>query len=106
MTSVTDGLCSAILDAMAARVPVVATAAGGIPELVRHDETGWLAPVANAAAIADGLLTALADKVRAAAWAERALREVWAAHSAEAMTDQTWRIYQELADPNSPKISK
>jgi glycosyltransferase involved in cell wall biosynthesis len=106
MTSVTDGLCSAILDAMAARVPVVATAAGGIPELVRHDETGWLAPVGDAAAIAGGLLTALADKVRAAAWADRALREVWAAHSAEAMTDQTWRIYQELADPNSPKISK
>jgi glycosyltransferase involved in cell wall biosynthesis len=100
MTSVTDGLCSAILEAMAARVPVVATAAGGIPEMVRHDETGWLAPVGDAEKIADGLLAALADQPRAAAWTERAYREVWRTHSAEAMADQTWSIYQEVRNRN------
>jgi glycosyltransferase involved in cell wall biosynthesis len=40
MSSVTEGLGTSILDAMAAGRPVVATTAGGIPEIVRDGETG------------------------------------------------------------------
>jgi glycosyltransferase involved in cell wall biosynthesis len=43
ITSTEEGLGTSILDAFAARVPVVATAAGGIPEMVKHLETGMLA---------------------------------------------------------------
>jgi glycosyltransferase involved in cell wall biosynthesis len=45
ISSVTEGLGSSILDAFACGVPVVATAAGGIPEIVIHKQTGLLAPV-------------------------------------------------------------
>lgn len=45
LTSREEGLGSSILDAFLYRVPVVATAAGGIPELVRDRETGLLAGV-------------------------------------------------------------
>jgi L-malate glycosyltransferase len=45
MTSETEGLGTTILDAFACGVPVVATAAGGIPELVLHEQTGLLADV-------------------------------------------------------------
>jgi glycosyltransferase involved in cell wall biosynthesis len=55
MTSKTEGLGSSILDAYLCRVPVVATAAGGIPEIVTDGETGLLAPVQNAAALADAV---------------------------------------------------
>ncbi len=43
ITSTEEGLGTSILDAFAARVPVIATEAGGIPEMVKHLETGMLA---------------------------------------------------------------
>lgn len=45
MTSKEEGLGSTVLDAFANKIPVVATAGGGIPEVVKHEKTGLLAPV-------------------------------------------------------------
>ena len=45
MTSKTEGLGSSILDAYACKVPVVATIAGGIPEIVLHEKTGLLTEI-------------------------------------------------------------
>jgi len=61
MTSKTEGLCQSILEAMAAGLPVVATAAGGIPEIVRHQKTGLLAPVGDAQQLAHYIDTLLND---------------------------------------------
>lgn len=47
ITSKEEGLGTSILDAFAVGLPVVATAAGGIPEIVRHGQTGLLAPVGD-----------------------------------------------------------
>ena len=47
MSSVTEGLGSTVLDAMAMRLPVVATNAGGIPEAVVHSQTGLLVDIAS-----------------------------------------------------------
>ncbi len=96
MTSVTDGLCSAILDAMAARIPVVATAAGGIPEIVSHDKTGLLAPVGDANAIAAYIIEALRDRQKMSALADRAYEEVWRTHSADVMVEKTLAVYREI----------
>lgn len=52
MTSKTEGLGTSVLDAFACRVPVVATRAGGIPEMVIHEKTGMLADVGDAATLA------------------------------------------------------
>lgn len=52
MTSNEEGLGTSILDAFLAKVPVVATAAGGIPEMVIHEKTGLLAPISNAEKLA------------------------------------------------------
>lgn len=58
MTSKTEGLGTAILDAYACEVAVVATKAGGIPELIIDGETGLLAPIQEARKLANkvGLL--------------------------------------------------
>jgi glycosyltransferase involved in cell wall biosynthesis len=53
MTSKTEGLCTSIIDAMNAGLPVVATSAGGIPELVEEGETGFLCDVGDAESLAD-----------------------------------------------------
>jgi glycosyltransferase involved in cell wall biosynthesis len=56
MSSKEEGLGSVVLHALALAKPVVATAAGGLPEVVSAD---WLAPVGDAAALADKVLQAL-----------------------------------------------
>lgn len=43
VTSTNEGLCSTILQAMAAQVPVIACPVGGIPELIQHNHNGLLA---------------------------------------------------------------
>src|SRR5690606_25910071 len=45
ITSQDEGRGTSILDACANKLPVVATRAGGIPEIVRHEETGLSSPV-------------------------------------------------------------
>ncbi|WP_017732393.1 glycosyltransferase family 4 protein [Nafulsella turpanensis] len=52
MTSKTEGLGTSLLDAFASGVAVVATAAGGVPEIVLHEQTGLLAPVGKPKEIA------------------------------------------------------
>lgn len=67
-----EGLCTSILDAMSVGIPVVATRTGGIPEIVRHEENGLLAPPRDPSALADQIARLLAsddlqEKFRAAA---------------------------------------
>jgi glycosyltransferase involved in cell wall biosynthesis len=59
LPSLSEGLSSAILVAMASRLPVVATQVGGIPELVVDGETGILVPPNDATQLADGLCKVL-----------------------------------------------
>jgi L-malate glycosyltransferase len=61
MSSCMEGLGSIVMDAFAARVPVAATAGGGLPELVRDNETGLLAPVADDAGLARHITRLLDD---------------------------------------------
>ena len=44
LTSAEEGCPNVVLEALALGVPVIAAAVGGVPELVRHDETGYLFP--------------------------------------------------------------
>ncbi|MFN2489105.1 MAG: glycosyltransferase [Actinomycetota bacterium] len=57
-----EGLPSAIIEAMAAGLPVVASATAGVPELVCHEETGWLVPPAAPDELGQAILAALSNK--------------------------------------------
>jgi N-acetyl-alpha-D-glucosaminyl L-malate synthase BshA len=63
--SETESFGLAILEAMAAGVPVVATAVSGNPDAVVDGVTGWLVPAEDSAALASALVHALADPAEA-----------------------------------------
>jgi glycosyltransferase involved in cell wall biosynthesis len=56
MPSLSEGLPLALLEAMSVGIPVVATAVGGVPELIRAGETGWLVPPRDADALGRALV--------------------------------------------------
>jgi glycosyltransferase involved in cell wall biosynthesis len=100
-TSRAEGLGTSILDAQACRVPVVATAAGGIPEVVRDGETGLLAPPGDAAALAAAagrLLDDAALRGRLAGAAERRVRDEF---GLDALARRTLEVYSEVVGVDS-----
>lgn len=72
LASESEGIATSLIEAEAAGVPVVATAVGGVPEVVRDGLTGRLVPPADPRALADALVELLADPGRRAAMAEAA----------------------------------
>jgi glycosyltransferase involved in cell wall biosynthesis len=60
-TSITEGLPLTIYEAFACKVPVVATKAGGIQEIVINGETGFLANIKDASMLSDYVLKILSD---------------------------------------------
>lgn len=87
---------SVCLTAYAFRRPVVASAVGGVKEQVLDRETGYLVPPADPAALAEALLKALRDRIRAEAMGERG--RSWAAEAGDwdKIAAQTVEVYQEL----------
>ncbi|HEY7073290.1 MAG TPA: glycosyltransferase family 4 protein [Acidimicrobiales bacterium] len=65
-----------VLEAFAVGVPVVATDLGGLPELVRPGETGWLVPPGDPGPLAGALVAAVTDPDRAARLGRNARRRV------------------------------
>jgi len=66
-----DGLAYSVVEPLLAGVPVVATNAGGIPDLIRDGETGWLVPPGNPEALARASLEALSNAEKAQRWTAR-----------------------------------
>jgi glycosyltransferase involved in cell wall biosynthesis len=61
LSSVAEGLCTSIMDAMACGVPVVATRVGGVPEIIRDADCGILVPPADPSAMAAAIGRVLKD---------------------------------------------
>jgi glycosyltransferase involved in cell wall biosynthesis len=92
-----EGLGSALLLAMAQGVPVLASRAGGIPELLEHRKTGLLVEN-SAAAVADAVTRMLAEPDQAAALAAAAYDRVAERFSAARMVARTEQVYREVLD--------
>ncbi len=69
MSSVTEGLGTSLLDAMACDKAIVGTRAGGIPEVVDEGTNGLLVEPRNSRALADAILRLLQDTALRAGWA-------------------------------------
>ncbi len=78
-SSLNEGTPVAVIEAMAAARPVIATAVGGVPDLIRHGETGWLVPPMDPEALAAQILYVL-DHPEEAAHVARAAQAFALAH--------------------------
>lgn len=93
--SVEEGLGQAVIEAMLAGVPVVASQAGGIPELIDDLHTGLLVRAGDGEALARAIIAALRGRDRAAARAEAA-RERARMFSVAAMVAGTRAAYDQF----------
>jgi len=97
LSSHLEGLGSSLLDAMACRLPVVATMVGGIPEVVIHRETGLLVPPRDPGALAEAILKLYLDRTFASRLGEKGFEVVHQKFSAESMADRIITLYEKLA---------
>jgi hypothetical protein len=91
----TEGLGSAGLLAMSAGVPVIASRVGGLPEIVRHGETGLLVDN-DARAIADAIRELHADPGRARQMGAEGRRDVRARFTVDHMVRRTMEVYRQV----------
>lgn len=94
LTSITEGICNSLLEAMASGLPVVATAAGGNPEVVVDGECGLLFPVGDPAALSKHLLRLAADPVSRVQIADAAVKQVREKFSIDSMVRNYGQIYE------------
>jgi len=97
MSSVTEGLGTALLDAMACGKAIVGTRTGGIPEVVEDGETGRLVPPRDHAAMAQAILAVLADDEQRRRMGEAGLARVQERFTVERMVAETAAVYGRVA---------
>jgi glycosyltransferase involved in cell wall biosynthesis len=93
LSSHMEGLGTSLLDAMAFARPVVATAAGGIPEAVEDGVTGRVVPVRDPAALAEALVAVLTDPERSRAMGAAGRRRFEERFTADRMVEATLSAY-------------
>jgi L-malate glycosyltransferase len=96
MSSVQEGLGTAMIDALALGKPVVAANAGGIPEIIKDGETGCLVDAANPQALAQGIIQMLTNKDQAQRMAQRGRAVVKEHFSIDAMVENNLAVYRQL----------
>jgi glycosyltransferase involved in cell wall biosynthesis len=96
LPSLSEGLSNALLESMAAGVPVVATRVGDSAEAVRDGENGLLVPPANPDSLAEAICRLLGDPALSARLGEAARRSVAERFSMLRMIETTSTFYDSL----------
>jgi glycosyltransferase involved in cell wall biosynthesis len=96
MSSTTEGMCTALVDAMAAAKAAVATDAGAIPEVMVDGETGFLVPTRDHEAMAARIVQLLKNPKLRTRMGEAALERARERFTVERMVDGTQATYESL----------
>lgn len=100
-----EGFPNAVMEAMTAQLPVVASNVGGIPDLVRHGRDGFLHETTDLDGMAQSVLTLLADADMRARFGRDARQWVETEFSLQKLGDRTLRKYAELLAVGTPETS-
>ena len=100
MPSLWEGLSLAMLSAMAAGLPVVATTVGGVPQVLGNDEYGYTVAPADPGALADRIASCFANPDATVALGKKGARQVRENYSDEAMVRRLERVYERVLGPH------
>jgi glycosyltransferase involved in cell wall biosynthesis len=93
-----EGSPTVLPEAMMCGVPIVATAVGGIPEIITHRETGLLVSTGDSVALGEAINLLLTDKMLAAGVARRAAALALARFTWKANAEKTAAVYRDALD--------
>jgi glycosyltransferase involved in cell wall biosynthesis len=96
LTSVSEGIPLAVIEGMAAGLPVVATRVGGMGEVVEDGQTGLLAPSGDAAALATSVLRIAADPALGRQMGQRGRERAYAVFSEGQMVASYAQRFREM----------
>ena len=96
LTSLWEGMPNVVLEAMACRLPVVATDVEGVSELIRDGVNGFVAPPRNAEAFGQALDRLLQDSVKAETMGEKSQESVNKDFTIFAMVSKYVRLFENL----------
>ncbi len=91
-----DTIPQVLVQAMAMSLPVISTTVGSIPDMVANGETGFVVPPRDAGALADRIVTLLADTGLCRAMGERGRKKVEQEYSLEHMLDRLEAVYRRV----------
>lgn len=97
MPSLNEGMGRALIEAMVAGLPVIASRVGGIPALIEDGTNGLLVPSGDSAALAVVLRRVLNDRIWADGLGARAMQSVGASHGIPAMVRAIESVYRKVA---------
>jgi len=105
LCSLTEGLPVSLLEAMAAGVPAVCTAVGGVPEVLDHGEAGTLVRPGDRNALADGIRQVFEDGGAITEKTETAKANVYSRYSGRTMAIRYREVYERILDRKLPVSS-
>ena len=94
-TSLHDGCPNTVLEAMLAGIPIVATRAGAVPELIEHNKHGLLVHPGSAIEFYEAMIKMLDDDTKRREFGKQARQRVLSEFAPQKELESYWKIYQE-----------
>lgn len=98
ISSLTEGLPITLLEAMRAKVPVIATNVGGIPDVLDDEKQGMLVPPGDPSQLATAIRQLYENPKKARIMAEEAHRKFIAKYTSKRMSAAYLRLYKKLLE--------
>jgi glycosyltransferase involved in cell wall biosynthesis len=99
LSSLHEGMCTSLVDAMAASKAAVATDVGGVPEVLADGGTGFLVPARDHEAMAERIVELLSDEPLRRRMGAAALHRAREQFTVERMVEGTYAVYKTLRSP-------